>query len=201
MCCLLGTAPRLHAQQSGHEGEKARPAPGLLIAPLAGQFIPVLPVTFLLADSVSPPGLPADLRARNAWADTLIGDALQQRGPEVSWVLPPELRRTARRAPGTVTDPDRMGQALLRNDRMARAPDPLFSYLRSLTAMTNSRTIMVPAAVRFLPAPQGARVEVTLVLVDARNGAIVWRSHPTGTGATAAAALSDAIAHVLPDAH
>ncbi|MEP6591747.1 MAG: hypothetical protein ABJC19_11240 [Gemmatimonadota bacterium] len=174
-------------------------APAILLSPLAGQAIPVLPITFLLSDSVTPVGLPSDHAARLAWADSVVGTTLQMRGPEVTWVLAPELRRVAKRAPGLVTDPDRMGQALLRNDKITRVPDPLRAYLRALSAMTDSRDIFVPASLRFLPAAEGVRVEATLLLVDSRNGSILWRSHPVGTGATAGAALAAVIAHILPD--
>ena len=180
---------------------KPASAPSLLLGPLAGQAIPVLPITFLLSDSVAPAGLPADNAARLAWADSIVAATLQMRGPEVSWVLPAELRKVAKRAPGLVTDPDRMGQAMLRNDGFNRVPDPLRSYLRALSAMTDSRNIFVPAAVRFVPAASGAKVEVTLLLVDSRNGSILFRSHPTGSGATASDALTAAIAHILPDNH
>lgn len=196
---ILTGACAATAQQA--KPPKPLSAPALLLGPLAGQAVPVLPITFLLSDSVTPPGLPADHHARLAWADSMVGATLQLRGPEVSWVMPSELRRTAKRAPGMVSDPDRMGQALLRNDRFTRVPDPLRSYLRALTAMTDSRNVFVPASVRFVPAPEGARVELTLVLVDSRNGAILWRSHPVGNGATAAAALTEAMAHILPDNH
>lgn len=180
---------------------KAAAAPSLLLGPLAGQAIPVLPITFLLSDSVSPQGLPADNAARLTWADSIVAATLQMRGPEVSWVLPAEIRRVAKRAPGLMTDPDKMGQAMLRNDGFNRVPDPLRSYLRALSAMTDARNIFIPAAVRFVPAPSGARAEVTLLLVDSRNGAILFRSHPVGNGATAADALTAAIAHILPDNH
>ncbi|MEO5800363.1 MAG: hypothetical protein ABIZ70_06205 [Gemmatimonadales bacterium] len=180
---------------------KVAPAPSLMLAPLAGQAIPVLPITFLLSDSATPPGLPAGNAARLAWADSIVASTLQMRGPEVSWVLPAELRKVAKRAPGLVTDPDRMGQAMLRNDGFTKTPDPLRSYLRALSAMTDARDVLVPAAVRFVPAATGAKVEVTLVLVDSRNGQVLFRSHPVGSGATAADALTAAIAHILPDNH
>ena len=106
---------------------KLAPAPALLLSPLAGQSIPVLPVTYLVADSASSIGLPADLHGRLRWADSLVGEVLQMRGPEVTWLLGEELRRIARRAPGTINDPDKMGQAMLRADGLKRIPDPLFS--------------------------------------------------------------------------
>lgn len=191
---LLLLATPLVAQQP-----KGPPAPALLVAPLAGLSVPVLPVGYLVADSGTSPALPAGLRARLRWADSLIGEVLQGRGPEVSWLLPDELRRVARRAPGTVSDPDRMGQGMLRAEGFKRIPDPLFSQLRALAAMTNARQVMIPAAVRFTTVPQGVRAEVVLVLGDARNGALLWRSTPSAVAATPAEALSAAMAKVLPD--
>jgi hypothetical protein len=187
----VGTAP---AQEP-----KASPAPALLLSPLAGQPIPVLPITYVVADSTVTPMLPAALAQRLAWADSLVGEALLGRGPEVSWLLPEELRRIARRAPGTVSNPDRMGQALLRADGLKRIPDPLFSQLRSLAAMSNARQVLVPAAVRFRRVVEGVRAEVVLVLTDTRSGALLWRSTPFAVAATPDAALSAAMAKILPD--
>lgn len=178
---------------------KAAPAPALLLSPLAGQSIPVLPVTYIVADSAAGAAIPADLHTRLRWADSLIGEVLQMRGPEVTWLLGDALRRVARRAPGTVSDPDKMGQAMLRADGLKRIPDPLFSQLRMLAALTNGRQVMVPAAVRFQAAPGGIRAEVVLVLADARSGALLWRSTPVAIAATPSAALAAAVARVLPD--
>ncbi len=202
---LLGAACAAPAQEAkpAPVAKPAKPPPPidlLSLDPLAGQAIPILPITFLLSDSVAPADLPEGRRARLLWADSIVGEAMQTRGPEVSWVLPPELRLIAKRAPGMVTDPDKMGQALLRNDSFEKTvPDPLRSYLRALNAITDGRHVFVPASVRFVPVPSGVRVEVTTVLVDSRSGQILWRSHPVGNGATAAAALADAIAQILPD--
>jgi hypothetical protein len=43
------------------------------------------------------------------------------------------------------------------------------------------------------------RAEAALVLTDSRNGAVLWRSQPTGTATTAREALRAAITHILPD--
>jgi hypothetical protein len=155
-----------------------------------------------LSDSLVPADFPAGHRAQLLWVDSIIGEALQTRGPEVSWILAPELRRMAQRAPGMVTDPDKMGQALLRNDSFNKQiPDPLRSYLRALNAISEGRHVFVPAAARMGYRPEGARVELTLVLVDSRSGQILWRSHPIGHGPTGAAALADAIAQILPESN
>lgn len=175
-------------------------APALAVAPLAGQRVPVLPVTFLTADSPVDELLPGGRLAQLAWADSILGEGLQMRGPEVEWLLAPELRRAARRAPATVTDPDRMGHAMMRAERIDRVPDPLRSYLRGLTAITNSRMVLIPAAVRFAAdSTGGVRAEVSFVMADTRSGGVAWRSTPSAVAATPAKALAAVIAYILPD--
>lgn len=175
-------------------------APALAVAGLAGQPIPVLPLTYLSAESPVDEFLPGSRLEQLAWADSILGEALLARGPEVDWVLPEALRAVARRAPATLTHPDRMGQAVMRASGIDQVPDPLRSYLRALSAMTNSRTVMIPAAVRFSPdSAGGVRAEVVLVLADTRSGSVLWRSTPAMTRQTAAAALAATIDHILPD--
>jgi hypothetical protein len=192
--CSTAAVPPVEAQR------EQSPAPALAVAPLAGQRVPVLPVTLL---SVEPPideQLPGDRAERLEWADRIVADVLMSRGPEVTWVLPPELRAVARRAPATVTDPDRMGHALMRASSLQVVPDPLRSYLRALTAMTESRFVLIPAAVRMVPdSTGGIRAETAMVLVDSRNGAVLWRSNPVAHAHSARAALAASIAHILPD--
>ena len=63
-----------------------------------------------------------DRRATLTWADSVIGEAFVSRSPEVKWVLPPALRKVARRSPGIVGDPDQMGQAMLRAPKLRTCP-------------------------------------------------------------------------------
>lgn len=200
--CLVGLATMACASSNpspGAESSRPEPAPGLALAPLAGQRIPVLPLTFLVAEVPADEFLPPDRVARLAWADSLIGEMLLEHGPEVEWVLPPELRRIAARAPNMITDPDRMGQAIMRSPRLDILPDPLRSYLRALSAMSDARLVMIPAAVRFTADSGGIQAEVVMVMADTRNGRVIWRSHPAVVGDTPAAALRASIAHILPD--
>lgn len=190
---LLLAAPSALAAQSPPA------APALLLAPLAGQHIPVLPITLVTLDSGSAPGLPSGRKAQLAWADSIVGESLQARGPEVSWVLPPDLRRRARRAPGIVPDPDRMGQALLRAEGIKRVPDPLASSLRALVAISDGRYVLVPASIHLSHGEGGIVAQLSIVLADARSGAVLWRSRPTVTAATAGEALAGTISRILPD--
>ncbi len=188
-----------HAQQTPKQ-PKPLPAPALFLAPIAGLPIPVLPVTYIMADSAVP-GLPVSRAAALAWADSVLADALAEHGPDAHWMLPPELRRVAKRATGMISDPDHMTQAVMRFTNLSKVPDPLLGNLRILVALTGSRVVFIPAALRFTMTPDGVKAEATLVLADARSGSVPWRSNPVATAPTAGAALAATIARILPDLH
>ena len=184
------------------------PAPGKPVAPvpteaLAGQSVAVMPITLVAAD----PALQSDTvyapyrdrRTALLWADSLIGEAFAGRAPEVRWVLPPELRKVARRSPGIVSDPDQMGQAMLRSPKMREVPDPLRSSLRNLMAVVGGRVVMVPASLGFGRQADGRlRADLALVIADTRNGKVLWRSQAVGSGADPREALDAALAAALP---
>ncbi len=182
--------------------QQAPPLP-VPIQGLAGQQVAVVPLTLMATD----PALQSDTlfddyrdrRVALSWADSLIGDAFVGRAPEVKWVLPPALRKIARRAPGIVGDPDQMGQALMRAPKLRDVPDPLRASLRNLMAVVGGRVVMVPAALGFTADSTGQiRAALTLVAADTRSGKVVWRSLALGVGATPAAALAAALDSVLP---
>jgi len=168
--------------------------------PFAGQSIAVTPLTLIVAlDTLARVPPLADRAASVAWADSIIGTALTSRGPEVKWVLPPELRKIARRAPTIASDPDRMGQSLMREKSLESAPDPLRTQLRTLLALVGGRYAFIPAAVSFIPEPSGlVRAEVSLVLVDTRTARVLWRTLTWGVGATPSQALTAAMDNALP---
>ena len=184
------------------------PAPGKPVAPvpteaLAGQSVAVMPITLVAAD----PALQSDTvyapyrdrRTVLLWADSLIGEAFAGRAPEVRWVLSPELRKVARRSPGIVSDPDQMGQAMLRSPKMREVPDPLRSSLRNLMAVVGGRVVMVPASLGFGRQADGRlRADLALVIADTRNGKVLWRSQAVGSGADPREALDAALAAALP---
>jgi hypothetical protein len=186
--------------------QKAPPAsasPTLPTEGLAGQQVAVMPLTLVAADSsLQADTLYAPYRDRRATlllADSLIGEALTGRAPEVRWVLPPALRKVARRSPGIVGDPDQMGQAMLRAPKLRDIPDPLRSSLRNLMAVVGGRVAMVPAALAFAREADGRiRADLSLAAADTRGGKVIWRSLAVGRGATPPAALDAALAVVLP---
>jgi len=93
-------------------------------------------------------------RAALAKSDSVIGTLLTTRAPEVTWLLPDELRRAARHAPGIAPDPDQMGTAILLRGggREEIVPDPLRHELRTLAALVGAgggRFVLVPAGLVF----------------------------------------------------
>ena len=170
---------------------------------LAGKKVGVLPLTLLGADpTLQSDPVYTDYKDRLGGlrrADSLIGEALVSRGAEVHWILPPELRKMARRAAGFVPDPDEMGQAVLRAPKLTTIPDPLRSSLRSLLAIADGRLALIPASLGFGPEPDGRiRADLSLVVGDARTGKVIWRSLPLGRGKTPDEALKAALSAVLP---
>jgi hypothetical protein len=203
---LALVACSLHAQNEAKPQPESKPLPPVPTLPtgsLSGQTIAVLPITLVAADPVLDTSAAyASYKQRRPallHTDSLIGEGLEGRGPEVHWVLPPELRKIARRSAGFVDDPDQMGQAILRSPRMDKVPDPLRSSLRGMVALVGGRLALVPASLGFGPEPNGQiRADLTLVLADARNGKVVWRSVAYGRGSSPDQALNAALASVLP---
>lgn len=179
--------------------QKPEPPSPLATAGLAGQTVTVLPLTMVVTDPRLPGGGSQQRAATIAWADSLLGDMLKERAPEVNWMLPPELRRIAARAPGVIPSPDQMGQSVLRA-RYTTVPDPLRGYLRQLVGLANgARYAFVPAMLSLAPAG-GDSVEVAYhaALTDGRLGTVLWRTRATGRGETAAEALRVAFAGIVP---
>lgn len=198
MLVLLAVTPT--CAQNPQPKQKPIPAVALATNGLAGQPVAVLPLTMVLSDPRIPGGTGADARTKiMRWADSLLGDALTERAPEVQWVLPPALRVTAQRAAGMVPSPDQMGQSVMRSPNLKEAPEPLRSYLRQLVALTNSRFALVPAAYYITPgAADSLTVQLSAVLIDARLGRVLWRTLAVGKGETAAAALRAALGTIVP---
>lgn len=176
------------------------PAAPLPTAGLAGQKVTVYPLTLLSADESldwDRQLVPHDSALRRA--DRIMGALLQERSPEVEWVLPPVLRRAAARAPGLLTDPDRMATAILRAPRLSTIPDPLRSQMRELTGVAGERYALVPTALVFVPDSNGrGAAELELVLADVRTGLVGWRTLARGTGADPWSALRAAFKTLTP---
>lgn len=182
--------------------EPTRPLP---LTALASVKIPVLPLTLIGADETLRWPQFANQRAALTSADSVVGALLPARAPEVTWVLPDELRRQARRSPTFAANPDQMGSAVLRGARVGDfVPDPLRSELRALVAIADARYALAPAQLVFrrdtlpgTPAGTGT-AELTVVIVDARLGRVNWRTVARGAGPDPWTALTRAVKALTP---
>lgn len=179
---------------------KVYPAVALSTYPLSGEAVSVVPLTMLIFNSpLEAPSELSDHAKLVGWGDSIIDRALTDRGPEVKWILPAELRKQAMRSPGVASDPDRMGQAVMRDHEIKLTPDPLRTSLRSMAAIAGGRHVLIPAALIFTQAPNfQLKAELSMVMTDTRTGAVVYRTVAAGTGTSPATALNAAMATVLP---
>ncbi len=143
----------LAAACAGHHVDQTagpKPTTPLPTAGLAGQQVSLFPLTLIAAeDSLHWDVQLGDRHTALAKADSVIGTVIKARAPEVTWVLPEELRRVARRAPSVATDPEQMSTALLRAENIVAVPDPLRSQLRTLVAIAGGRYALIPAALLY----------------------------------------------------
>ena len=176
------------------------PARPLNTLTLAGQKVVVLPLTILLIEDSVPGGaLLADRTRGLPWADSLIGAAFTTHSPEVDWVLPPALRKIAKRTQGVTVDPDHMGQAIMRVPKIDVVPDPLRSSLRTMAAIAGAVEAVIPAAASLLHGPgDTVHAELAMVLAYVRTGQVLWRTLATGSGRTPTLAFNAALQTVLP---
>ncbi len=183
-------------------GETVPPDPTPLpTAGLAGRPVALYPLSLVVADRRL--AWEAALGSREAalrTADSLLAAFFTERVPEINWVLPDALRRAARRAPGLLPDPDQIGTAVLRASNLTRVPDPLRNQLRNLTGVAGDRWAAVPAQLVFVPGDAAVgRAELTMVLVDVRNGLVGFRTVARGEASEPWAALWEALRTLAPD--
>jgi hypothetical protein len=184
-----------------HSTDDVQPQPTapLPTAGLAGEPVAVYPVTLMLVeDSLEWQDYVQPRREALDRADSLIAAFLTQRAPEVTWMLPDDLRRAARRAPGMLRDPDQMGTSILRTP-FDRTPDPLRSQMRTLSGVVGGNYALVPASLIFYAEPGGSgRAELTLVIVDVRLAQARWRTVASGKGSDPWQATWEALKKLVP---
>ena len=207
-----------------HKSDTLTPQPTapLPTAGIAAQQVGVLPLTLVAAeDSLHWEAVLGERRAALAKSDSIIGTLLKARAPEVTWVLPDELRRVARRAPGIAPAPDQMGTAILfhpTKQQPEMVSDPLRSELRTLAALVGGgRYALIPAGLTYrraiasrggpgsvgaqhaAPLPHAvATAELTMVLVDVRTGRVGFRTVARGEGDDPWTALTRAMKSLTP---
>jgi hypothetical protein len=189
------------AQASAQTTERQIKRSGLGREALAGQVVAVLPLTHIIRDTALRDSVFVQPRtAILRWVDSTLGEVLLENAPEITWMLPPELRMVARKGVGMIPEPDRMGQSVMRSSKIETVPDPLRGNLRTLMALAGGRYAFIPASMAFGLDPEGVTtVTLYAVLADSRTGKVGWRAtNALGTGASPADALRAAVLTFLP---
>lgn len=198
LAAALGIGCGGTARSTGDVPPLAAPLP---TAAMGGQPVTVYPLTLIAADRLlgwdERVGTRAEALHR---ADSLLAAFLTERAPEVTWVLPEDLRRAAKRAPGLLAEPDQMATAVLRSGGTRRVPDPLRSQMRGLTGVAGDRYALVPASLVFVPGEgRGGRAELAVVVTDVRTGMIEWRTTAWAEADDPWSALWEALTTLVPD--
>jgi hypothetical protein len=175
-------------------------------AGIAGQRVALTPLELVGAEEgLKWDSLILDRRATLNKCDSVIAVLLEARAPEVTWVLPPELRHTARRAAGIAADPDQLGTPFLRATGIVDVPDPLRYQLRTLVSLVSGRYVLIPAGLVFRMAPGReaakppvAMAELSMVMVDTRVGKVGWRTIARGEAEDPWTALTRAVKNLTP---
>jgi len=114
-------------------------------------------------------GVPGDV-------DAEIAFAFRERGSEMDWVFPEELRATLARAPVVQSTVDRLAVSVFLGAEVDRVGDPLYGQIRRLAELVNSDIALIPVTVRV--GAEGAAgvsvVEIVSAILDVRTGRVLW---------------------------
>jgi hypothetical protein len=168
------------------------------VSGLAGSGALLFPVDgILFGDSLNALALRrGDLRDR---AGAVLDSVLARDAREVTWHDQEAMRRMLRRAPGLASDPTDLPTGFLLARKVEGIPDPLWSSIRALGAISSARVALIPVAVRLEGRPGAVNATYALAIVDVRVGQLVWRGKVIGPDAPSPeAALALAAAAAVP---
>ena len=155
------------------------------LAPFAGTKVAVVPVQFFHVDS-SGWGAPPGMVLRAAF-DSLLSEALNERGLGGTWATPADVARAAKRNVMYAGDPRNLGTFPVRYGAKKDAPiaDPLASNLRRVVALHDARYALVPVELHVDSGKDGGHLGVRLLMVDARLSSPIWQADLIGDSAPA----------------
>lgn len=202
------------AQPPAAAANEADPAAAPLAA-FAAQRIVVVPAQRLRAgDSLGWAARAGEPAASLRRLDDEIAFALGDRGLARRWMMASDAARALRRNPTFEVDPFALDvtQFLVRTRKSSdEVVGPVASQLRAIAALGEARYVLVPAELRFEPAPASAaagavpvagagRAMLLAVIVDTRLARIVWRGDVASDELTSPSpALAASLASRLAD--
>lgn len=194
---------------SRHVDPEPATAEGHPLAGWASRAVAVAPVQRLVpGDTLGWARRVGDERAWLTRLDQEIAYALRGRGADGRWLLADSVVARARRNAAHAGDPRRLDALALADPPKPNglvAAEPA-QRIRTLAALTgNAPWVLVPAAVRFVPAEEGragGRAVLALSLVDARAARVVWHGRvrsdvADAPGPAVAASLAERVADLV----
>jgi hypothetical protein len=114
--------------------------------------------------------------------DAEIAFALSQRPGQTTWVLPAEMRRALASSPGLDTRLDGLPVGMFAQAEVRRIGDPLYGYVRRMSALVSSDVAVIPVFARYRLATttEAAAVEIATAIISARTGQVLWYGAVSG---------------------
>lgn len=153
--------------------QEAAPAtPALPLGAFAAERVAVLPLQYWRADST---GWSTGLNGPRVriQVDSVIAEAMRDRGMGSRWAFAEDVRRGARRNPAYSSDPSALGVGRWRTSApvMGEAlPAVVADNLRLISALGDARYALIPVELRV----EGGLAFLRLVLTDTRTRKVVW---------------------------
>lgn len=133
--------------------------------------------------------------------DSVFTEQLHAGGIGAGWAYARDAIGYARRNPTYVADPKAIGAQPLRNERATREgfalPEPFATRVRTLVAIAETRTAVVPVLARLdSTGPDGRLARLQITIVDARASRVVWGGTIESRYDGAPLAAADSLARV-----
>jgi hypothetical protein len=132
------------------------------IPDLMGRTVMVLPAQ--VVDGVPEP------------VDPELEFALSEHGEGIEWIFPDQLRRQVERTPSLDMKVDDLPVGTFFRADIERIGDPLFGYIRRLSALTGAQVAVIPLQVRYRMATdlEPSAIEIRSTVLDAVSGRVFW---------------------------
>jgi hypothetical protein len=164
----------------GSSNPAPRPGDSPARSPLAGMLgrpLAVLPAQYL---AIASPGGQYDISMSNRGLLPLIDeeleDAFRKRGVRSSWTFAKEITAAAMRNGGLIPDPRELSSETIRRLPASDSPlpEPLGTQLRQLTALQDTRYVLIPVEVDVDQRLGRTGGKLRVMLVDSRTARILW---------------------------
>jgi len=156
------------------------PPPRSALTSMLGRPLLVMPTQYLaVADPAGQYDVSMGNRELLPIVDEEIEDAFRKRGVRSSWIFAKAITESALRQGGLIQDPRDLASESLRRIDVSDTPlrEPLGTQIRDITALQDSRYVLIPVEVDVDQRPGHSPGILRLILVDSRTARVTWVDH------------------------